>query len=50
MTTDVEIGGPLPEKKPAEEVAFLNKKMDDVRTARAIFYWLMNKFTMGTYL
>jgi len=30
MTTDVEIGGPLPEKKPAEEVAFLNKKMDDV--------------------
>ena len=30
-TTDVEGGGPLPEKKPVEEVAFLNGKNDQVR-------------------
>ena len=30
-TADVEGGGPLPEKKPVEEVAFLNGKNDQVR-------------------
>jgi len=30
MTTDVEGGGPLPNKKPVEEVAFLNAKNDEV--------------------
>jgi len=29
-TTDVEGGGPLPEKKPVEEVAFLNGKNDQI--------------------
>ena len=30
MTTDVEGGGLLPDKKPVEEVAFLNAKNDEV--------------------
>jgi len=30
MTTDVENGGPLPEKRPVEEVAFINKNTDEV--------------------
>jgi len=30
MTTDVEGGGPRPEKKPVEEVAFLNGKNDQI--------------------
>ena len=30
MPADAESGGPLPEKKPVEEVAFINAKMDAV--------------------